>query len=159
MTQYHEPTLRRDAAPLFARPFVGVFLATLVVCALAPVNLWPFSNWELFSRLRSDRQTGWQAVSVDASGRQRSFPIASLPHGYRGFGFIVADFPRRSAAERDAVCAAWLRDATRRYGPGTRLVRVYRLERLLSDRRGDRADPPRRSLAWTCSAKGARAAD
>ena len=137
---------------------MALFLTTLVVCALAAWNLWPFSNWELFSRLRTDRLTGWDAVAVDLAGRVRDYPIALLPHGYRGFGFIVANFSERSAAERDAICAAWLRGATERFGPSTRLLRIYRLERLVSDRQGNRAAPPHRTLAWICSAKGAHEA-
>jgi hypothetical protein len=147
-----------SAAPRYARPFVALFLATLVVCAVAAVNLWPFSNWELFSRLRTDRQTGWAAVAVDQSGRAHPYPIVSLGHGYRGFGFIAAHLAERSPAERNAICTAWLRGATERFGPSTRLVGIYRLAWLLSDREGERAAPPRRALAWTCGAKGAREA-
>ena len=64
-----------------ARPFVGFFLATIAVCALGVWNLWPFSNWDLFSRLRSDRQTGWEVLAVVGASRQRAFPVASLPDG------------------------------------------------------------------------------
>jgi hypothetical protein len=126
--------------PRQARPFVAAFLATLVVCGLAPFNLWPFSNWELFSRLRTDRQTRWEAVAVAWTGRERAYPIAS----------------KRPAAEPDASCAAWLRGATEVLGTKTRLVRIYRMEWLLSDRRGHRATPRRRTLIWVCTAKGAR---
>jgi hypothetical protein len=147
-----------DAAPPYARPFVVLFLATLVVCALAPFNLWPFSNWELFSRLRTDRQTGWQAVAVEQSDQVRDDPIASTPGGYRGFSFILAGFPTRSAASRNAICETWLHSATTRFGPETRVVRIYRTEWLLSDRHGSRAAAPHRRLAWTCTTRGAREA-
>jgi hypothetical protein len=155
--------VRRDvravgAAPPYARPFVALFLSTLVICALAPFNLWPFSNWELFSRLRTDRQTGWHAVAVEQRDRVRDDPIGSTPGGYRGFGFILAGFPSRSAVDRDAICAAWLRGAVARFGPETESVRIYRTEWLLSDRRGERAAAPHRTLEWTCTAKGAHAA-
>lgn len=153
-----QPSSASAAAPRYARPFVALFLATLVVCALAAVNLWPFSNWELFSRLRTNQQTGWKAVAVDRAGRERDYPIAARPNGYRGFRFIIANFSERSATERDAICATWLRGATDQFGPATRLVRIYHVEWLLSDRRDNRAAPPHRTLAWICSAKGAREA-
>jgi hypothetical protein len=137
---------------------VALFLATLIVCALAAWNPWPFANWELFSRLRTDQETRWEAAAVDLAGRERDYPIASLPRGYWGFASIMADFSERSAAERDAICAAWLRGATAQFGSDTRLLRIYHLEWLLSDRQGSRAAPPRRVLAWICGAKGARAA-
>jgi hypothetical protein len=144
------------AIPLHARPFVIALLTVLVVCAVGTFNLWPFSSWELFSRLRTDRQTGWSAVAVDRAGRDRAYPINSQPHGLRGFQFVIARFPERPAAERNAICAAWLAGARELFGPDTQLVRIYHLEWRLSDRRGERAAPPHSELAWTCSAKGAR---
>ncbi len=137
---------------------MAVFLATLVVCALAAVNLWPFSNWELFSRLRSDQQTGWEVVAVDGTGHKRDFPILLLPHGHRDFRSFMAGFTKRAGAERDAICVAWLAGATEQFGPSTRRLSIYHLEWLLSDRRGNRAAPAGLALAWTCTSKGARAA-
>jgi len=146
----------RDA-PRYARPFALVFLAALVVCALGGWNLWPFSSWELFSRLRTDRQTGWEALSVTDSGQVRAYPLATLPDGYRGFAATLARFPADSVASRDATCTDWLHDASRRLGP-VWLVRIYRVEWVLSDRRGGHAAPRHLALAWTCKANGAHAA-
>ena len=145
------------AAPRYARPFVAVFLAALVVCPLAGWNLWPFSAWALFSRLRTDRQTAWAAVAVDSAGRARPYRIASLAHGFEGFRVLAPGLAGRSVVDRDAICTAWLRGAVDRFGPGTRLVRIYRLEWRLSDRRGGREPPIQRTLVWTCTVKGARA--
>ena len=133
-------------------------MIALVVSPLAGLNPWPFSNWELFSRLRFDRQTAWAAAAVDPAGREREFRFYPFPRGHRGFEVTMTDFSERSATERDAICAAWLRSSTEQLGGSTRLLRIYRLTWLLSDRRYDRAAPPDRTLAWTCSAKGARAA-
>jgi hypothetical protein len=124
----------KAAAPCYARPFVAMFLAAVVVCALAAVNAWPFSNWELFSRLRADQESSWVAVAVDAAGRDRDYPIAALP---------------RSASARDAVCDRWLRVAR------TDRLDVYRLTWLLTGRRGNRPAPRRRTLVWVCSERGA----
>jgi hypothetical protein len=146
------------AAPPHARSFVAVLVATLVVCALVPLNLWPFSNWELFSRLRMDRQTGWALVAVDSTGRARAYPVASLARGYRSLASVMANFSERSVTERNAACAAWLQGARERFGSSTRVVRIYRLEWLLSDRQGNRAAPPHTALAWVCTGKGAREA-
>jgi hypothetical protein len=145
-------------APRFARPFVALFLTVLVVSPLTGSNAWPFSNWELFSRLRSDQQTGWAAESVDSSGRERGYEFRTVPRGRHGFEVTMRDFSRRPAAERNAICTGWLHGAVEHLGPATRQLRIYRLTWRLSDRRGDRAAPPRRALAWTCSGKSARAA-
>jgi hypothetical protein len=145
-------------APRYARPFVVLFVGALVICALATVNAWPFPAWELFSHLRTDRQTGWEALAIGRSDHERLAHISSLPDGFRGFAFIMAGFSTRSAADRDAICAVWLRGAAGQSGSTTRLLRIYRLQWLLSERRGERPAPPRRTLAWICTAKGARAA-
>jgi hypothetical protein len=129
-----------QAAPRHARPFVAAFLLAIVVCALAPLNLWPFSNWELFSRLRSAQETSWEAVAVNGSGREHDYPIGAVP-----------------ARDRSADCAEWFNAAHNPFGTGTRVVLIYRVERLLSDRRGKRAATPSRTLAWSCSSKGTRA--
>jgi hypothetical protein len=119
-------------APRYARPFVSIFVAMVVVCALAPLNLWPFSNWELFSRLRGPDQNYWEAV-VKHHGQVVDYTIG--PH---------------------TACAPLLRSATARFGPATD-VRIYHVERLLSDRVGTHAAPPDLMLVAMCSAKGVRA--
>jgi hypothetical protein len=132
-----------------------MFLAAVVVFPLAALNPWPFSNWELFSRLRTDQQTGWKAVAVDSAGRERDYPIASLAPGHRGFPSLLAAFSERSAAVRHSICVAWLRGAAEEFGPSTELLRIYHREWLLSDRQGNRAAPPHLTLAWTCSERRA----
>jgi hypothetical protein len=120
------------AAPRYARPFVALFVTAMAVCAFAPLNLWPFSTWELFSRLRSARETSWEAVAVGRSGQKHDYAMAAVP-----------------GPDRERLCAEWLRS-------GTRVVRIYHLERLLSDRDGNRAAPPRETLVWMCTTKGVR---
>ncbi len=152
------PPLSASATvPRYARAFVVVFLSALVICTLASVNAWPFSSWRLFSSLRTDKQTSWQATAVDASGREQDYPIASIAHGYRGFGRIVSGFPKGSAARRDATCAAWLTGATKRFVPSIDFLWIYQLDWLASRRQGDRAGAPRRTLAWICDRQGLRA--
>jgi hypothetical protein len=121
------------AAPRYARPFVAIFVGIVVVCALAPLNLWPFSNWELFSRLRGPAESYSEAV-VEHQGR------------------VVVDF----TIGPHTACVPLLRNATARFGPSTD-VRIYHVERLLSDRIGAHAAPPHRTLVATCTAKGVRA--
>jgi hypothetical protein len=149
---------RSGSPPAYARPFVAGLVATLVICALAPFNLWPFSSWELFSHLRTDRQTRWEAVAVARTGGERAFPVDSIPRGYRGFAAALTGFSKRSTGQRDASCAAWLREATDLLGMSTRLLRIYRVEWLTSDRRGSRAPPRHRTLTWVCTTRGPREA-
>ena len=143
--------------PRYARAFVALFLTALVVCAVASVNVWPFSNWKLFSSIRADKQVSWQAVAVDPGGRGQNYPIASMA-GYRGFGRIASSFSRLSLSRRNAICAAWTKGAVNRFGPGVDSLRIYRLYWRVSERRGNRAVAPGRTFEWTCDRQGVRAA-
>ena len=145
------------AVPRYARAFVVLFLTALIGCAVASVNAWPFSNWRLFSSVRTDKQTSWQAVAVDTAGTGQDYPIATMAQGFRGFGRIARSFPKLAPSRRNAICAAWLTGAGKRFGPGVELLRVYRLEWLVSQRRGDRAAAPRRTLTWICDGNGVHA--
>lgn len=138
---------------------MALFLTAVVLFPAAAVNGWPFSNWRLFSVLRTAQATGWQAVAVDAAGQERNYPLASARHGYRGFGSVMSGFSKRSRRGRDAICRAWAQEATRQFGPGTARVRIYRLRWLVSERRNRGAVPPRPSLAWSCGPEGAHAGD
>ncbi len=97
-------------------------------------------------------------MAVDAGGGEQEYPVAALPHGYRGFGQIMDGFSRRSFGARNAICGAWLRAASEKFGPSAELVRIYRLDWVLSRRRGGRARPAQRTSAWICDAGGAHGA-
>lgn len=145
-------------APRFARPFVAVFLLAIVICPLAIIEAWPFNSWRLFSNLRYDAQASWAAVAVDAHGVRSPYPVASLGHGYRGFGFLMREFPRDSPARRGALCDAWLAGARGRDAAPVERVLIYRLRWRLSERSGEHARPAARTLAYTCTAAGAHEA-
>jgi hypothetical protein len=110
-----------------ARPFVAVFLTLLVACALLPLNLWPFSNWELFSRVRSPLERTWEVVALERGGR------------------VV-----RTVVRGPTSCATLLRTGS------AQSVRVYHVERVLSERVGRHA-ALHRTLAATCTARGLHA--
>jgi hypothetical protein len=146
------------SAPWFARPFVVAFLGVLLVCPLFSVEAWPLTSFRLFSHLRHDEQTSWQAFGVDGRSREVRYPVASLGQGFRGFVFEMRTFAARSPNERDALCETWLEGA-RRAMPGhdVKTVRLYQTHWLLSRRRGRRALPPTRTLRYVCLPRGARA--
>lgn len=137
-----------EAVPRWARPFVAVLLVVLVVCALAGIEAWPFTGWELFSRLRPERVAAFEVTVVDASGVERLMPFDRLPYAYRGSVQILGGLETLSAAEQRAVCAAWKQAASEEIGPVTEL-RIYRTERSL-DRRSGRSIPPERTLLRKC---------
>ena len=147
-----------ERAPRFARPFVAVFLAAFVYCAVATVEAWPLTGWQLFSHVRTDEQRSWRAVAVDARGRERPYPLGRLPRGYRGFTFLMRDFDSRPGSEQRAMCQAWLEGSGELLGFSARAVRIYELRWRLSERSGERALPPESTLRYTCRPGGVHAA-
>ena len=117
------------------------------------------TSFRLFSHLRHDRQSGWEAVGVEAGGREHRLAIRSLGHGLRGFGFAMAEFTGAASDRRDELCRTWFA-AAKGAEPQTREVRLYRLSWRLSERTadGDRPLPPHRTLAYVCSRRGSREA-
>jgi hypothetical protein len=86
---------------------VAAFLiGALVVCAAASTEAWPFSGWELFSRIRQADQRGWLAT-MTVEGAERPIVFKDLPRGFRGALHVMQGFPSLSLSERDAVCASW----------------------------------------------------
>jgi hypothetical protein len=144
--------------PRYARPFVAVLLCALIACAAASFEAWPFTAWRLFSTLRTDEQHGWDSTVVTRPGVERDFPIGSLGDGRRGFALLMNGFADRSPADRDAICRTWFRDGIQYLRQRPVAVRIYALTWRLSERRGDQAAPPTRTLAWTCDERGAHAA-
>jgi hypothetical protein len=125
------------------RAFVVVFLVAFAVCGLFGLELWPLTGWRLFSQLRTDHQVAWRATAVGDDG-EKQIPFDDLPRAYRNFPLVMRTFSELPPAEQGAACRAWL-EAARRERPGTRTVRLYRIDWYLSHRHGSREGPPPRS--------------
>lgn len=136
--------------PARIRAFVWLFLAAFVFCGLARIEAWPLTGWRLFSELRHERTTSWRAMGVDAAGAETLFSFAGLPAGYHWGANILSGFATRPAAEQTAACDAWA-EAARREGVDLAAIRIYRVERIVSDRVGRRgASDGAAALIFTC---------
>ena len=136
-------------APRWARWYVGVFLALFLVCGVAGFEAWPLTGWRLFADARQARQPGFQAVTVDAEGRETPIPFSRLPAGYRGDVQVLKGFAGLPPARQAAVCQAWA-EAVRDRGGEVAAVRIYQTVTDVSRRAGDRGVPPERTLRFTC---------
>jgi hypothetical protein len=137
-------------APVWARWFVGLFLASLVICGTIGIEAWPLTGWRLFSHLRFERSTTWQAFAVASDGTERWVPFSRLPGGITGFPLIARDFDRLGPDRQSDLCQTWS-EAAARWAGHTEPVRVYRVDRDLLPRAGQRAaSGPRRALEFTC---------
>ena len=143
-------------APRWARGFVAAYLAVFLVCGLAGFEAWPLTGWRLFADARQARQPGFQAVTVDADGRETPIPFRDLPAGYRGDVQILKGFARLPTSRQAAVCQAWA-TAVRDRGGEVAQVRIYQTLTDVSRRVGDRGAPPQRTLRFTCRPRAADA--
>jgi hypothetical protein len=92
---------------LRVRVFVWSFLAAIAVCALGGHEVWPLTEWRLFSHVRTEVVRGWQVVAVDQAGDERVVPLDDLPMRYRGWRQVAAGLASRPEEERLAVCRTW----------------------------------------------------
>lgn len=138
----------RSVSP-WARRFVWAYLAVFVVAGLVGIEAWPLTGWRLFADARSAEQRSWQAVTVDAAGREQPIRFADLPVRYQGDVQVLKGYSKLAPGQQAAVCRAWA-DAVRARGVQVRAVRIYRIEVDVSRRVGRRGTPPRRTLGYTC---------
>jgi hypothetical protein len=146
-----------DAVPRWAKWFVGLFLTVFAVCSVVGIEAWPLTGWRLFSHVRTERQTTWQAVTVDALGREQWLPLSRFPGGLNGFVLVMPKFSHLSLIRRAAMCQAWT--AAARSAGRTGTVRIYEVDRDLAPRDGSRpARSPTRTLRYTCRGGSVEAA-
>jgi hypothetical protein len=147
------PAVEHPPLPAWTRRFVAAFLAAFVVCGVFGLEAWPLTGWRLFADARQPVQVGWQAVTVDAAGRETPVPFGDLPAGFGGNVQVLKGFGGLPAAEQAAVCRAWA-EAVRARGGQVEAVRIYRTVTDVSRRVGQRGAPPARELRWTCREGG-----
>jgi hypothetical protein len=146
-----------QSPPVSTRRFVAAYLVAFLLCGLLGLEAWPLTGWRLFADARQARQPGWQAVTVDAAGRETPIPFADLPVGYHGNVQVLKGFPALPERRKLAVCQAWA-EVVRARGGQVAAVRVYQTVTDVSARVGERGAPPSRTLRWTCRDGDVRAA-
>lgn len=132
------------------KAFVAAFLAAFVACGVLGVEAWPLTGWELFSRVRTEAQAGWEAVTVDRAGAEHAIPFIRLPRGMQGALQVMQGFPALPPSDREAVCAAWA-GAVRESGGEVAAVRIYHVVRSRRDGRELERRP-----AYVCAREAGR---
>lgn len=101
-------------------------LAALVTCAAVSTDgWWPLTAWQLFSRVRTAEQAGWQAVAV-TGGAEQPVPFAALPRAFRGAHQLLREMERLPPSERARICGTW-RSAMAELGAPADAIRVDRV--------------------------------
>lgn len=150
-----DPTSNSASAPRLARPFVALLIAAMIASAVFVLEPWPLTSFRLFSHLRYDQQSAWQATIVRTGGRESDYPLDSLPQGVRGFNVVMAEFATADTARRDELCRAWVAAAPGLVDRDPVELRLYLRSWQLSERSGDRALPGTREHSFTCTGDGA----
>lgn len=137
-----------DRVPRFACPFVVLLIAAMVASAVFLWEPWPLTSFRLFSHVRTDEQSAWQATVVEPNGDEVAYPL----------GFAIADFVRGDAARRNELCRTWVSAAPEVVGERAVAVRLYERRWLLSRRSGEHALPGVTRQRFTCTRRGAAGA-
>jgi hypothetical protein len=145
-----------DAVPRLARALVAVLITAMIASALFLWEPWPLTSFRLFSHLRHDEQTSWEATAVTPGGERLNLPLGGSARGLRGFNFVMAEFDTAGAQRRDELCRTWIEAAPGILGRPVVEVRLVQRRWLLSKRSGDRARPGEREPIYSCTSKGAR---
>jgi hypothetical protein len=131
---------------------VAAFLLAFALCGMSGIEAWPLTGWRLFSHVRTMHQTGWRAVAVDASGRERRIAFGELSTAFKSFTLIMNGFDSLPPDRKRSTCRAWA-DAVRRSGQPIESLRIYRLAwDLLPRRAGRPTTVPAPTLAYRCDA-------
>jgi len=147
-----------DRVPRFARSFVALLIAAMAACAVFAWEPWPLTSFRLFSNVRIDEQTAWQATTVDSRGEELPYPLGGEDHGFRGFPFTMAEFVAASAARQDELCRTWVEAAPTLVSREAEQVRLYLRSWRLSERGEDGALPGSIELEYTCTGEGVEGA-
>jgi hypothetical protein len=138
-------------APRWARWFVRLFLVAFVVCGVFGIEAWPLTGWRLFSHLRTDHRTTWQATVVGIHGEESALEFGRLPLRFHGFVLLMRDYPDITESQRTEMCVAWTGEARAALAEDVAEIRVYRVDEDLLPRAGSRpAEPAIRTLLFTC---------
>jgi hypothetical protein len=137
-----------DRVPRLARPSVALLIAAMVASAVFVLEPWPLTSFRLFSHLRVDEQTAWEATVVESNGEELGYPL----------GFAIGEFVDADGERRDELCRTWLAAAPELVAREAVEVRLYQRRWLLSERSGDRALPGSREHAFTCTSEGSEVA-
>lgn len=129
-------TTEVEQVPRAARRFVAVLLAAMLVPGIVGFEAWPLTGWRLFSLSRDESQSRWVVQAVDGEGEVDVVSLEELPLGYRHAEWPMADLPRASDRQREAVCEA-LADAVADVRPGVAEVRLAKDAQTLVERDGE----------------------
>ena len=129
--------------------FVRIFLAVTLACAVLGLEAWPFTGFRLFSSLRTESQTVWQADAVGALGRETLVDFNSLPRAYQGFPLLMPGMSSLSSQEQTATCEAFLQELRSR-DPSVSALRIYKQSWQELPRSGSRPAQTSRTLVYGC---------
>lgn len=141
-------------APIRARILLWGIVGLMVASAAFVWEPWPFTSFRLFSHLRTDEQSRWEAAVTDAQGELHSYPLSSADNGLRGFAFAMSEFEAAPTERRVEMCATWIGASREIIGVEATSLRIYQRRWKLSDRVGDRSRLGPRELRYVCRPSG-----
>jgi hypothetical protein len=126
---------------------VGLLTALVTCAAMGSDGWWPLTAWQLFSRVRTADQAGWEATAV-IGGAERPIPFGDLPRSFHGAQPLLQELPHLSVADVAGVCAAWSAGMAT-IGPRPDTIRIYKTNTHFT-LDGEPAVTTRTFLAFEC---------
>ena len=126
-----------------------ILMGLLALAALARIEWWPLSSFELFSRPRTGIVSRWEITVLDEAGMEQVLPIHRLARSFRGAHHVLNQFGRLPDPRRDEICRVYLQTSDRL---GFRAERAW-IYRVVHSRTADRSgrETGSRTLMWTCA--------
>ena len=123
---------RAAAAPpvRLARAVTYGLLAAMVGTVATGSELWPLSQFELFSGVRTGTSVTWQLVTVDGQGEETVVDLGGLPPNLDLVHHLLPGLRDQSLPDQQEAARRWL-EAADTDDPATVAVRVYAVRRTV----------------------------
>lgn len=119
------------AAPVVRARLVTYGLLTLLFGTVATGSeLWPLSQFELFSSVRTGTGQSWQLVTVDQDGDETLVDLGGLPANLGLVHHLLPGLPNQPPADQQATVRLWL-EAVGADDPEPAAARIYTVRRTV----------------------------
>ena len=142
---------RPDRVPVLARVFAIALIGGLAYFGWNAIESWPFTGWRLYSNIKGNTSGSFFPFRVDPDGAVERVDFTALPDAYSRAPYLLENFDRFSAAQREAVCDA-IAEGERGAGRDVDAIHIYweryRVRVIDGARVKDRIE---RDFRWSCA--------
>lgn len=120
-------------------------VAAILGTALSGSELWPLSQFELFSSVRSGESVAWQLVTVDADGAEAVVDLGGVPPRLGLVHHLLPRLNEQEHADQQESVRLWLHAAVPDR-PEPASVRIYQVRQTTPTVAGHQSEELDRTL-------------